>query len=167
MEAFSLLKKENKLNDIKYYIVGNGPFEEKLKTLIIHYNLVNEVILCGYKKPEELLSGAYYLDCLAYIYLPFDEPFGLPYLEAAAFSKPSIASNHGGPSELVVDGQTGLLVDPLDLNEIADKIGFICNNNVERRKMGENAHKRLIKHFRWDQFVDRYTNAIKDIGDKK
>lgn len=162
IEAFYLLNKEDKLKNVKYFIIGQGPFENYLKNLIIKYNLAHQINLCGYINTEKLLW--YYKNCLAFIYLPFDEPFGLPYLEAAAFSKPSIASNHGGPAELVIDGQTGLLVDPNNVNMIAEKIELMFNNKSGRNRMSSNAYNRYRSNFMWNQYVNRYLFAIKNMN---
>ena len=167
IEAFHLLNTQNKLKDVKYFIVGSGPFEDHLRVLVAKYNLTKQVIFCGYVESEKLLSGAYYTDCLAYIYLPFDEPFGLPYLEASAFSKPSIASNHAGPSELVIDGQTGLLADPANVKIIADKIELMANNKAERNCMSINAYKRASDNFTWGHYIDRYLDVIRSMYEEK
>lgn len=154
IEAFALLEKQNELKNIRYYIIGQGPFKKYLNDLVIKYKLSSKIQLLDYVKREDLL--AYYNNCLCVIYLPFDEPFGLPYLEAASFSKPSIASNHGGPSELIVNGETGLLVDPSDVNEIAEAVKEMNENKSARDKMGENAFKLLKEKFVWEKYFERY-----------
>ena len=50
------------------------------------------------------------------------EGFGIVYLEAGAYGKPVVAGNVGGAVDAVLDGETGLLVDPTDALEVADAI---------------------------------------------
>jgi len=125
---------------------------------ILKNNLNDTVFLLGYVSREELLS--YYKNCLAVIYLPYDEPFGLPYLEAAYFSKPSIASNHGGPAELVINGKTGLLVSPSDINEISNAIKTISKDKDAAEIMGNNANKFLKEKFLWEMYINRFLTQI-------
>jgi phosphatidylinositol alpha-1,6-mannosyltransferase len=94
------------------------------------------------------------------IHLPYDETFGLAYLEAAAFSKPAIASNHAGPAELVIDGQTGLLVDPSSIEDISKKIELMCESADVRKKMGNNSLLRLEKDYLWDIYIERFTDYL-------
>ncbi|MDO8734847.1 MAG: glycosyltransferase [Elusimicrobiota bacterium] len=156
--VFNSLKKEDTLKEVKYYIVGQGPFENYLKNLIKKYNLENQVKMLGYISREELLS--HYSNCTAVIYIPYDEPFGLPYLEAAVFSKPAIASNHGGPSEIVVHNKTGLLVNPSDLDDITQAVKKIFQNNSETEKMGQRAFYQLKEIFLRDKYIERFITSI-------
>lgn len=156
--AIALLKSHNRLGSLSYSVIGHGPFAGYLHELIVTYHLEKEVKLCGYVSQQELLK--YYQQCSGIIYIPYDEPFGLPYLEAALFSKPAIASNHGGPSELVVDGETGFLVDPGNVSQIADKIARLHADPRKTTQMGEQAKSRIVDMFLWEQYVERYINAI-------
>ena len=154
IKAFALIKELGRLKDMKYFIIGNGPMESYLKNMIIENNLSDSIIMLGYISREELVN--HYKNCLCILYLPFDEPFGLPYLEAAVFSKPAIASNHGGPSELVVDGKTGLLADPSNIREISEKIEKVFQNKIMAEEMGNNANKYIKDNFTWGKYIDRY-----------
>jgi len=154
IKAFALIKELGRLKDMKYFIIGNGPMESYLKNMIIENNLSDSIIMLGYISREELVN--HYKNCLCILYLPFDEPFGLPYLEAAVFSKPTIASNHGGPLELVVDGKTGLLADPSNIREISEKIEKVFQNKIMAEEMGNNANKYIKDNFTWGKYIDRY-----------
>lgn len=160
IEAFYLLRKRDKLKDIKYRIIGYGPFENYLKNLIKQYALENLVEMLGYVGRDELLSN--YANCTAVIYMPYDEPFGLPYLEAAGFSKPSIASSHGGPAELVEDGKTGLLVAPSDSQAIANAIEKMCGDKNLAEEMGRRASELLKEKFLWEKYLERYLSYLEN-----
>ncbi|MDD5491119.1 MAG: glycosyltransferase family 4 protein [bacterium] len=156
--AIALLKSHDRLGSLSYAIIGHGPLAAYLRALIGKYRLEKEIKLCGYVSQHELLK--YYQQCSGIIYIPYDEPFGLPYLEAALFSKPAIASNHGGPSELVVDGETGFLVDPGNISQIADKIARLHADPKKTTQMGEQARSRVVDLFLWEKYVERYINAV-------
>jgi phosphatidylinositol alpha-1,6-mannosyltransferase len=78
------------------------------------------------------------------------ERFGIAYLEAGAAGKPVVAGRGGGVEEAVEDGVTGLLVDPLDVNEIAQAIVKVLKDEELARRLGENGRKRAAKQPDWD-----------------
>ena len=71
------------------------------------------------------------------------EPFGRVMIEAMALSRPLIAPREGGPLEIVVDGETGLLVEPRDAEALAAAIVALVGDDPRRRAMGEAARKRV------------------------
>jgi glycosyltransferase involved in cell wall biosynthesis len=79
-------------------------------------------------------------DCLTF---PSVVPhFARPIIEAAAMGKPEIASDLGGPRELVVDGETGVLVPPNDPAALADALADLLGNRPRARALGEAAYRR-------------------------
>lgn len=158
LRAFALLKKKGKLKETQYCIVGAGPIEKYLKNLIADLKLENMVKMPGFLERRELLK--YYRGCLAVIYVPYDEPYGLPYLEAAYFSKPALASDHGGPAELVKDRKSGWLVEPHNVEEIARKIEWFISNEKERKEMGRRAYEDYKREFTWQKYMARYLTQI-------
>lgn len=73
------------------------------------------------------------------------EPFGRVIVEAMLCRKPVIATNAGGPAEIVVDGETGLLVSPGDPVTIAEAIASLVNSPHTRSEMGIAARLRAEK----------------------
>lgn len=89
-------------------IAGEGSERSRLETEIRCRNLSDCIRLAGYQVDVYSLIHAADIFVLPSI----AEPFGLALLEAMALGKPVIATNAGGPREIVVDGVTGLLVQP-------------------------------------------------------
>lgn len=81
------------------------------------------------------------------------EPFGLVALEAMIASKPVIAANHGGLSEIVVGGETGLLIPSSDAQALANAIYKLAVDKKLRLEMGRNGEKRYHEHFTLDVYV--------------
>jgi glycosyltransferase involved in cell wall biosynthesis len=79
--------------------------------------------------------------------------FARPIIEAAALGMPSVASDLGGPRELVLQGETGVLVPPRDPQALANALSDILCNPARARSMGETAHLRAR------QLFDAGTNA--------
>lgn len=75
------------------------------------------------------------------------EPFGLVIVEAMATARPVIATAHGGPCELVVDGVTGVLVPPGDVLALARAIRTLMDDPDRAAAMGAAGRDRAIAHF--------------------
>ena len=82
------------------------------------------------------------------------EGFGIVYLEANACSKPSIGGRSGGVAEAILEGKTGLLADPLSVEDITDKMLFFLSHPEEARKMGAESLARLRREFSWVQYTE-------------
>ncbi|NOY88990.1 MAG: glycosyltransferase family 4 protein [FCB group bacterium] len=78
------------------------------------------------------------------------EGFGLVYLEAAVWGLPAIASKIGGVPEVVLDGKTGLLVEPLDISALTKAIIKLLTDEPYRKKLGENV-KKYAQTFTWQK----------------
>ena len=81
------------------------------------------------------------------------EPFGMVALEAMASSKPIVAANHGGLSEIVVHGETGLLVSPGDALALAEAIKKLSTDSALRLEMGHAGLLRYQREFTLDRYV--------------
>ncbi len=75
------------------------------------------------------------------------EPFGLVVVEAMATARPVIATEHGGPCEIVVDGVTGLLVPPNDPDALASAIRRVCDDPALAQAMGAAGRARVIERY--------------------
>lgn len=83
------------------------------------------------------------------------EGFGLVYLEAMRAGKPVLAARGSAAEEIVVDGATGLLVDPDDREELRDALGQLLDYPGEARRMGEAGHERWRKELGMEKFRER------------
>jgi glycosyltransferase involved in cell wall biosynthesis len=94
----------------------------------------------------------------------FEEPFGLVALEAGLSGRPVIATRVGGLSEIVVDGETGLLVEPSRPDRLAAAISALVSEPDRIAAMGSAARKRCRQEFSYERFIDRFTDVIDRIG---
>ncbi|MBU0894641.1 MAG: glycosyltransferase family 4 protein [Nanoarchaeota archaeon] len=139
---------------IKLYIVGEGPEEKKLKKLSKKYK---DVRLIGEVSDKELIR--LYSKCLAGIYMPFNEDWGLVPLEFGASGKPTIGANEGGLRETIVDKKTGFLISNPTPEKISNKINYFVQDKKRARKMGEEARKRA-KNFDWKNLLPEWEKLI-------
>jgi len=79
--------------------------------------------------------------------------------EAMARSRPVVASAVGGLTELVADGETGLLVPPQDPPALRSAIDSLLADEALRRRMGEAGRRRIAELCDWDTVVDAYLEA--------
>jgi glycosyltransferase involved in cell wall biosynthesis len=147
VEAARLLR--DRCPQCRYVIAGDivpGQPEPKqaLEAAIAAANLAGWVQLVGFRPDPEQVMAA--LDILV---LPSTspEPFGLVLLEAMASGKPVIATAHGGPLEIVADGETGFLVSPRDTAALAAAIERLANDPDLRASMGAAGHTRAEAEF--------------------
>lgn len=84
---------------------------------------------------------------------PWYEPFGLVAVEAMACGVPVVASAVGGLAETVLDGSTGLHVEPRRPDHIADAVRWLLDHDARRRMMGE-AGARRAQRYGWDRIAD-------------
>lgn len=140
----------SKFPDIIYLIVGIGPYEGHLRKLTENLKLKGYVIFTGWEDNEML--PLYYNTCDIFIMLSREvyreakvEGYGLVFLEASACGKPIIAGRSGGIEDAVIDGVTGILVDPLNLDEIESAIMKILSDRHYAAMLGANSLVRIKK----------------------
>lgn len=139
-----------KFPDIRYVIVGAGPHEKSLRRLVEELNLNDYVIFTGWV--DDRLLPLYYNVCDIFIMLSREiyieakmEGYGIVFLEANACGKPVIAGRSGGIEDAVIDGITGILVDPLSLDEIVSAVTKILSDKNYAEILGTNGLDRIKK----------------------
>jgi glycosyltransferase involved in cell wall biosynthesis len=90
------------------------------------------------------------------------EPFGRVMIEAMALGRPVIAPREGGPLAIVVDGETGLLVTPRDVDALTTALGALVADPVRRRAMGRAARARVDAVFD----IRHHVRAVEDLCDE-
>ncbi len=84
------------------------------------------------------------------------EPFGLVVIEAMASGKPVVATAPGGPSETVLEGETGYLVKPSDSEDLASAVEKLLDDPAKRARMGEAGRKRACEVFALPRYVREF-----------
>jgi glycosyltransferase involved in cell wall biosynthesis len=132
IKAFSLFKKNDQL-DFKLVLVGkdHGNYSKKLISLIDELDLKKEVFILSSVDDEKLYC--YYCYASALILISFYEGFGLPLVEAMKLEVPIIASNISIMQEIV--GNSGLLVDPNNIEDISEKMKILINSEEMRKEL--------------------------------
>ncbi len=95
------------------------------------------------------------------------EPFGLTLLEAGACGTPIVATNDGGPIDIIGNCENGVLVDVSDPAKICQAIKSIIIDPELWRKYSSNGINNVRKHYSWDAHVDRYLEKVTQLTGKK
>lgn len=106
--------------NIHYLLVGKGNDRDRVEAIIDSTNVRDCVTLTGFVSDEEL--GDHYNLCDVFAMPSKGEGFGIVYLEALACGKPTIGGNQDGAIDALCHGKLGALVDPDDIQELAETI---------------------------------------------
>jgi len=91
------------------------------------------------------------------------EPFGLTLLEAAATGLPVVATENGGPVDIIANCGNGLLVDPLDKTAIGKALLTLLRNHDAWQQASRNGLKGVRKHYAWAAHADRYMEKVRSL----
>ena len=153
----SIIRAAAAVRSSKFVFVGDGQERNKLKDIAT--NLGVPVEFRGNFDQESDLARAY-SECKFLVLLSLYETFGLTPVEAGLFSKPSIVTSNGGPQEVVLDGITGFVVNPVDHESIARKMNLLLDNEPLRRNMGQSARNKMMQDFTLEKSAMRLIDEI-------
>lgn len=157
--AVSRLATEN----IKYFIIGQGQDEIRLKQIVKDLKQTERVIFLGSISEAEKLAWLHASDTFIMpsrqIGVDY-EGFGIVYLEANQAGLPVIAGNSGGVGDAVIDGLNGLMVDPNNVEEISLAIVKIIKNKDLRFNLAENGKQRAREEFSWQRQAKKFQSVI-------
>jgi len=144
---------------LKCIIVGDGPEKDKLQKQVLKMGLQDKVVFTGFQ--SDAISYINALDILVMA----SEKEGLPrvILEAMLMGKPVIACDIAGPSELIVDGETGFLVPVGQTKAIANAMLSLTKDSALRDQMGEKAKERVIKNFPVEKYINDVENVFAEV----
>ena len=133
---------------VQFLWVGEGNLRQQLEQDIKQLKIVNQIHLLGFQKNIAVLLA------IADIFvLPApEEPFGLAILEAMTAGLPVVAIDAGGPAEIIIDGETGLLVPP----EPVSLAGAVCDLLAypeKAKQMGEAGKQRSATEYTVERMV--------------
>lgn len=95
------------------------------------------------------------------------EPFGLTLIEAASCGVPVVATNDGGPRDIIKNCQNGILVDVSDTKNISDAINKILDDNKLWQQFSESGMKNVKKHYTWKAHTKEYLKEIEKIAGRR
>ncbi|MDC0524950.1 glycosyltransferase family 4 protein [Pelagibacteraceae bacterium] len=150
-----------KFPSLKYISVGDGDERNNLEKLKKELGLEKEVELI-YKTNEQekvaLIEQSDVFVMPSVVYKKSIEGFGVAYVEAASYGKPSIGGIYGGEGDAIKSGQTGYLCNGNDLNALYNTLLKILENN-HHKDLGAKALE-FSKDFNWSKIIKKYIELI-------
>ncbi len=144
--------------DFIYKVVGSGPDLERLKEITQKNGLGKNVEFLGVLESKEIAklyagSSCFLLLTRSDFTRPNVEGFGLVFLEAAACGIPAIAGDSGGIRDAVIDGKTGLIVEPTDTKKIVEAMRKLMENKSLYEELKTQAFQRATQVLTWKNQV--------------
>jgi colanic acid/amylovoran biosynthesis glycosyltransferase len=153
LEAISKVLKSH--SNIEYSIAGDGPLRFELEQIIIRLKLEPHVHLLGWRTQVEINELMEQSDILLApsVTSKDGDQEGIPVvlMEALAMGLPVISTYHSGIPELIIDGQTGLLVQERDSTALATKLNELIGNDSLANELRNNGEKYVKEHFNLDK----------------
>lgn len=140
---------------IKALIVGDGSLRKHYERLAEKLKLTGRVKFAGYVENPFLCKHYNLADMVILPSINSNEAYGIVLVEAMACGKPVLASNLKGVRAVVDSGQNGLLVEPGNSRDIAEKIQYLANNPALLKKFRANCLETVEKKYRWPAIIDK------------
>lgn len=157
IEAVSILKK--KYPEIKIYIAGMGPNFNKLKELTKRLKLENNIKFLGFISDDEKYS--YYKSSKVVVVPSRWDCSPISIFEGIGAGKPVIASSNTN-SEILENGVNGLIFKSEYVQDLANKLEILLEDNKLRKKMEEAALKKAYE-YSWDKIAEKYQQVYGEV----
>lgn len=145
-------------------VTGDGPQCRALELKVTELGVADQVRFFGRVTHDSVPDMLRRLD--VYVALSREESFGVAILEASACGLPVVVSDADGPAEVVLDGETGVIV-PRDRPDLAAKaLMQLFNDSGLRERMGQAGRQHVLVNYTWHDSVRRMVDAYKDLISK-
>jgi len=152
-------------DDISEMDVGAQEVLTNILLTIDEYDLYGKVAFPKHHTAEEV-SQLYRLVALSkgiFVNPALTEPFGLTLIEAAACGLPIVATEDGGPIDIVGNCKNGLLIDPLDSKAISTSLINVLKNEKQWGEFARNGIEGVRRHYSWHAHVEKYLDVIRPL----
>lgn len=142
--------------DVKILIVGDGTLRNCYENLAKPFD--NIVFLGWQNNISDIMS-------IADIFVLPSVAEGAPnvLMEASASGLPVITTDVGESSQIVSNGETGIVIPSKDINKLANSMTSLIEDRALARKMGEAGRRRIEEYYSWDKICDKLENAYHDV----
>lgn len=149
--------------EAKLEIWGHGNYSKEYEQEIKKLNLNKSVKLKGYtRKPNKVYQSAAFS-----LMTSRSEGFSLGVMESMVNGAPVISYDISyGPSDMIIDGENGILVEKGNIDELADKIIYLLQNKDLNRKMGHKARKYINTHFSKKSYQKKWFSLAENLVQK-
>jgi glycosyltransferase involved in cell wall biosynthesis len=160
-----------KMPDVHFIVAGENVHgvgaddAYKARILTVWKNdpeLYSRLTYLGFRSdPERVIAAADVVVCASAF-----ESFGMVHIETMASGKPIVSTRRGGPSETIVEGKTGYLVDAGDAAALAERVIPLLRDPALRQQMGEAGHARVQAHFSAQAMAAQFSAALEGLVER-
>jgi len=154
---------------VRLVFLGDGAFREFYQRLASSLGITDHVLFLG--RVPDPVRDAWLSSCDVFAMPgrvgPVDgagEGFGIVYLEAGAWGKPVLAGRAGGAVDAVVDGRTGLLVEPESIHAVADGLIRLLTDRMLTARLGMAARQRVATELSWTNVAGRVEGVLREVA---
>lgn len=161
IQAVKLLKAENKLTNVKFIIAGGGTQEGELKKQSCKFGLDDYIEFAGWvsgEKKERLLKT-----CQMFVLPSYNEGLPISILEAVSYGMPVVATDVGDISSAVIAGENGYLIEPGNVQQLADCILSVFENKQRYIKLRDGSKRIAEERFSDDKYFREITKCYKTV----
>ena len=170
VEAFDQVVKSTGREDLRLEIVGgyDSQVQENYEVFNEIHQLTKDLKITQYvnmqQSPKDREKVRLLCTCGGLIYTPSGEHFGIVPVEAMYHRLPVIAVNDGGPTETVVDGETGYLCQPQPQDFAAAMNKLIDGGHQLKKTLGDNGHERVLQNFSFEAFAQKLDYYVQQVS---
>lgn len=155
---------ESGYDDVRFVIAGEADLDreyyERVVSVVRERGIEENVLFTGYLRDGDLFPA--YKTADVFVLPSFEEGFGMVVSEAMAAGTPPVASQINGIRQQVDDGETGFLVEPGSVEQLATALGVLLADPERCRRMGEESQRRARK-FSWESVTEQYIDLYEDV----
>jgi len=161
LEALRRLQDGN--GHFKLMVVGEGENRATLEREVQKAGLTGDVIFAG---QVDNTQTAHYYNSADIFLMPTLTVEGLPFvlLEAMACAKPVVASRIGGNTTVIEEGENGFLIEPGQINQLADKVRLLANNQGLSERVSQAARQTVLRSLSVDDMVSQTLEVMKEVS---
>lgn len=167
-KAANLLVVAGNRDDIKEMPTGARRVLTDMLIKIDKYELYGKVAYPKHHVPEQVVEFYQLASKLkgAFVNPALVEPFGLTILEATATGLPVVATKDGGPAEILANCKNGLLIDPLNAEEMGEALLKAVSDKKQNRQWASAGVSNIDKFYTWKGHVEKYVKLVNRIRNK-
>ena len=164
IDIWKLIQDSSEFKDWKLHIVGDGKLKEKIENKIKDLNLTNSIILKPFTKDVE----SEYLSASIYAMTSHFEGLPMVLIEAQSYALPTISFDIAtGPRDIIEDEKSGYLIEDNNLNEYANKLKTLMQDENLRAKMGAKSKEIVKSKFSKEVVMKQWENLFKKLKSDK
>jgi len=158
-----LLEAIKTIDNIKLIIVGEGPQRRNIENFIKNNNLENKVIMMGHREDVDLILPNFDI----FVLPSREEALGTSLLEAQSAGVCALGSRVGGIPECIKENHTGLLFEPLNPQDLKEKLQILVNDKDLREQFSNNAREFIVKNFSVEKMVKNTKKLYERVVDEE